>query len=66
MIFLGRDYEIFILRFDLYLQRGYFNPAITLGLVITQTIRVPLAVGFFVAQVLGGMLGAALVRVSMT
>ncbi|XP_078319376.1 aquaporin-8-like isoform X3 [Crassostrea virginica] len=41
---------------------GYFNPAITLGLVITQTIRVPLAVGYVVAQVLGGMLGAALAR----
>ena len=27
MIFLGRDYEIFILRFDLYSQWGLFQPS---------------------------------------
>ena len=54
------------MSFDLYSQWWLFQPSHHTGFVITQTIRVPLAVGYFVAQVLGGMLGAALARVSMT
>ena len=67
MIFFGVEIMRYLFCVLIFIRSGgYFNPAITLGLVITQTIRVPLAVGYVVAQVLGGMLGAALARVSMT
>lgn len=41
---------------------SHFNPAITLSSLITGHINVPRAVLYFVAQLLGAMLGVALTR----
>lgn len=41
---------------------GHFNPAITLGCTLAGALSIPLAVYYFFAQILGGMLGAALTR----
>ncbi|GJJ68382.1 aquaporin rerated protein, other eukaryote [Entomortierella parvispora] len=41
---------------------AHFNPAITLSSLITGHITVPKAVLYFIAQILGAMLGVALVR----
>ncbi|KAF9324122.1 hypothetical protein BG006_000858, partial [Podila minutissima] len=41
---------------------SHFNPAITLSSLITGHINVPRAVLYFVSQLLGAMLGVALVR----
>ena len=42
---------------------GYFNPAITLGVVLSRGISVTLAILCFVMQILGSLLGAAFTRV---
>ncbi|XP_065923542.1 aquaporin-8 isoform X1 [Magallana gigas] len=41
---------------------GHFNPAITLGCTVAGALSIPLAVCYFFAQILGGMLGAAFTR----
>jgi len=41
---------------------AHFNPAITLSSLITGHITVPKAVLYFIAQILGGMLGVACAR----
>ncbi|KAL3875607.1 hypothetical protein ACJMK2_033542 [Sinanodonta woodiana] len=41
---------------------GHFNPAVTLGVTLAGAIKPVLALGYFIAQVLGGLLGAAFVR----
>ncbi|KAK3582695.1 hypothetical protein CHS0354_013045 [Potamilus streckersoni] len=44
------------------LSGGHFNPAVTLGVTLAGAIKPVLALGYFVAQLLGGLLGAAFVR----
>lgn len=41
---------------------GHFNPAITLGCTLAGALPISLSVCYFIAQILGGMLGAAFVR----
>ncbi|KAL3875609.1 hypothetical protein ACJMK2_033543 [Sinanodonta woodiana] len=41
---------------------GHFNPAVTLGVTIAGAIKPVLALGYFIAQLLGGLLGAAFAR----
>lgn len=41
---------------------SHFNPAITLSSLITGHINVPRAILYFIAQLLGAMLGVALTR----
>lgn len=43
---------------------GYFNPVITLGYTLARVISIPQAVCYFFAQIIGGIVGAALVRAS--
>lgn len=42
---------------------GYFNPVITLGFTLARVLSIPQAVCYFFAQIIGGIVGAALVRV---
>lgn len=42
---------------------GYYNPAITLGRVLSGQLPIILSIGYFVAQILGGIAGAAIFRV---
>ncbi|KAK3582697.1 hypothetical protein CHS0354_013047 [Potamilus streckersoni] len=41
---------------------GHFNPAVTLGVALAGAVEPTLALCYFIAQLLGGLLGAALVR----
>ncbi|KAL3875605.1 hypothetical protein ACJMK2_033540 [Sinanodonta woodiana] len=41
---------------------GHFNPAVTLGVVLAGAVEPTLGFCYFIAQLLGGLLGAALVR----
>ncbi|OWF40857.1 Aquaporin-8 [Mizuhopecten yessoensis] len=41
---------------------GHFNPAVSLGVCLSGGITVVLTVAYIVAQILGGMIGAAFVR----
>lgn len=43
---------------------GYFNPVITLGFTLARVLSIPQAVCYFFAQIIGGIVGAALVRAS--
>nr|XP_034313569.1 aquaporin-8 isoform X1 [Crassostrea gigas] len=43
---------------------GYFNPVITLGYTLARVLSIPQAVCYFFAQIIGGIVGAALVRAS--
>lgn len=45
---------------------GHFNPDITLGCTLAGALLIPLAVCYFFAQILGGMLRAAFTRVCIT
>ncbi|KAL3875606.1 hypothetical protein ACJMK2_033541 [Sinanodonta woodiana] len=44
---------------------GHFNPAVTLGVLIAGAIKPALAWCYFIAQLLGGLLGAAFARAMM-
>lgn len=44
---------------------GHFNPAVTLGVFIAGDIHYMLALGYFVSQILGGLIGAGFTRVSI-
>jgi MIP family channel proteins len=46
-----------------HISGGHFNPAITLGFVITRRIIPSLAVVYWVAQILGGIAAALVLRV---
>ncbi|HEY9388953.1 MAG TPA: aquaporin [Mycobacteriales bacterium] len=39
---------------------GHFNPAVTIGMVISGRMRWAVAVGYWIAQVIGAIVGAAL------
>ena len=45
-----------------HISGGHFNPAITLGFVTTRRITLPLAVAYWVAQFLGAIVAAAILR----
>jgi len=49
-----------------YVSGGHFNPAITLGNLIAGRIRAIAAVAYIAAQLIGSVLGAALVYVVVT
>ncbi|XP_048762384.2 aquaporin-8-like [Ostrea edulis] len=44
-----------------HISGGHFNPAITLGYTLTGALSIVLGLFYFLAQLLGGMLGAAFV-----
>jgi aquaporin Z len=48
-----------------HISGGHFNPAITIGAWITQRIRLPDAISYIVAQLLGAAAGAALIRLAV-
>lgn len=43
-----------------YVSGGHFNPAVTFSVVMLRGVRIEEAVGYWIAQVVGGFLGAAL------
>jgi len=45
-----------------HISGGHFNPAITLGFLATRRITTPLAVAYWIAQFLGAILAAAILR----
>jgi aquaporin TIP len=45
-----------------HISGGHFNPAITLGFVVTRRITLPLAVAYWIAQFLGAVIAALLLR----
>jgi aquaporin Z len=45
-----------------HISGGHFNPAITLGFVVTRRITLPLAVVYWIAQFGGAILAAAILR----
>jgi aquaporin Z len=45
-----------------HISGGHFNPAITLGFMLTRRISLPLGLIYWVAQLLGGVLAALLLR----
>ena len=45
-----------------HISGGHFNPAITFGFLLTRRITVVLGVAYIVAQLLGGVLAALLLR----
>ena len=45
-----------------HISGGHFNPAITLGFLATRRITAPLAVAYWIAQFLGAVIAAAILR----
>src|SRR6266702_1228317 len=45
-----------------HISGGHFNPAITLGFVATRRITLPLAVTYWISQVAGAIVAAAILR----
>lgn len=45
-----------------HISGGHFNPAITLGVLATRRITLPLAVAYWVSQLLGGVVAALALR----
>jgi glycerol uptake facilitator-like aquaporin len=45
-----------------HISGGHFNPAITFGFLLTRRVAVVLGVAYFVAQLLGAVLAALLLR----
>jgi MIP family channel proteins len=45
-----------------HISGGHFNPAITLGFLATRRITTPLAVAYWIAQFLGAVIAAAILR----
>lgn len=41
-----------------HISGGHFNPAVTIGFLVSRRIQVPEAVAYIVAQLVGGVLGA--------
>lgn len=41
-----------------HISGGHFNPAVTAGMWVTRRISTPLAIGYVLAQLAGGILGA--------
>lgn len=41
-----------------HISGGHFNPAVTAGFWVTRRISTPLAIGYVLAQLVGGILGA--------
>lgn len=48
-----------------HISGGHFNPAITIAAWITQRIRLPDAISYIVAQLLGAAAGAGLIRLAV-
>jgi aquaporin TIP len=48
-----------------HISGGHFNPAVTIGALVTQRIRIPDAVAYIVAQLLGASAGAGLIRLAV-
>ena len=48
-----------------FFSGGHFNPAVTLGVTLAGALSPVLAVGYFISQLVGAVLGAAFVRVSL-
>lgn len=46
-----------------HISGGHFNPAVTAGLWVTRRISTPSAIGYVLAQVAGGILGAVALTV---
>jgi aquaporin Z len=44
---------------------GHLNPAVTIGLLSVSKIKVPLAIGYIVAQCLGGLVAALLIKLTI-
>ena len=42
-----------------YISGGHFNPAVTLGIMFVNVIRIDQAIAYLIAQCIGGILGAA-------
>jgi len=47
-----------------HVSGGHFNPAITLGLFLGRKIDLPMAIVYWVAQLLGGLLAALVVALA--
>lgn len=45
-----------------HVSGGVYNPAVTLALVIAGKLRIDKAIGYVVAQLVGGLIGALLIR----
>jgi len=45
-----------------HISGGHFNPAITFGFILTRRISAPLGAAYWVAQLVGGVLAALLLR----
>src|SRR3546814_16585379 len=49
-----------------HISGGHFNPAVPAGFWVTRRISTPLAIGYVLAQLLGGVIGAiALVEIGI-
>jgi MIP family channel proteins len=48
-----------------HISGGHFNPAVTFGFLVTKRIAVVDAVGYWVAQLAGGALGALLISLTL-
>ena len=48
-----------------HISGGHFNPAVTIGMLLTQKIKGKDAVGYFVAQFAGGIVGALLLDAAL-
>lgn len=55
--------NVIIYYWSLYFSGGHFNPAVTLGITLSGGNPVILSIFYFIAQLLGGMVGAAFVLV---
>lgn len=41
-----------------YVSGGHFNPAVTLGVLLTRGIKIEIAIAYWIAQISGGLVGA--------
>jgi len=48
-----------------HISGGHFNPAVTLGMLLTQKIKAKDAIGYWVAQFAGGIVGALLLDAAL-
>ena len=46
-----------------HVSRGYFNPAVTIGLMVTKKLQVGSGVSYIISQLIGGTLAGFLLRV---
>jgi aquaporin TIP len=47
-----------------HISGGVYNPALTVGLVAARRLSVPLGIAYIIVQLLGGAVGAALLKLS--